>query len=69
MAGGKRGQVICATPVLSGLVAMGKQPTVLLGVAESLAELGVVERNEVFRVLTPSGGSCGWCLGTLLTLP
>jgi len=43
VAWGKRGHVICASPVFSGLVAVGEQPSVLLGVAESPAKLGVVE--------------------------
>ena len=69
MAGGERGQIICTSPVFAGLVAVGEQPRVLLGVAESLAKLGVVKWYEVFRVLSLSGGRCGWRLGPLLALP
>ena len=65
----ERGHVICASPVFSGLVAVGAQPSVLLGAAESLAKLGVVEWYEVFRVLSCGGGWCGWSLGLVLSLP
>ena len=43
VARGERGQVICACLVFSGLVAVGEQPSVVLGVAESLVKLGIVE--------------------------
>jgi len=56
VAGGERGHVICTSPVFAGLVAEGEHPSVLLGVTESLAKLGVVKWCEVFRVLSRSGG-------------
>jgi len=69
VARGERGHVICASPVFAGLVAVVEQPSVLLGVAESLPKLGVVAWYEVFRVLSRSGGWCGWCSGPFLALP
>ena len=69
MAWGERGHIICASPVLAGLPAVGAESGVLLGVAESLAKLGVVKRYEVFRALSHDGGWCGWCLGPFLPLP
>jgi len=69
VAEGERGHVICTSPVFTGFVVVGEQPSVLLGVAETLAKLGVVEWYEVYRVLRHSGGWCGWCSGPFLALP
>jgi len=69
VAGGEGGNVICASSVFPSLVAVGEQPHVPLGVAESLAKLGVVEWDEVFRVLCRGGGWCGWCSGPFCSLP
>jgi len=69
VAGGERGQVISTSPVFAGLVAVGEQPSVFLGVTQSLVKLGVVKWYKVFRVLSCSGGRCGWCSGPFLALP
>jgi len=69
VAGGERGQVVCTSPVFASLVAVGEQASIFLGVAESLAKLGVVKWYEVFRVLSRSGGWCEWCSGPFLALP
>jgi len=62
----ERGHIVCASPVLSCLVAVGVEPGVLLGVSQSLAKLSVVKRYEVF------GSSCvrvGWGVGVLEPFP
>ena len=69
MAGGEGGYVICASPVFSGLVAVWVQPSILLGVAERLAKLSVVESYEVFRIVSQGGGWCGGCSGLFLPFP
>jgi len=61
MAGGESGQIISASSELTDFVGVGVHLGVRFGVSESLAKLGVVERYEVFRVLSRSGGWCGWC--------
>jgi len=69
VAEGKGGQVICASPVFPGFVAVGVSPSVLFGVTESLAKLGIVEWYEVFRILICVGCWCGRCSGPFLLLP
>ena len=69
VAGGEGGHVICISPVVSGLVAMGIQPRVLFRVTEGLAKLYIIERYAVFRLLSRSGGWCGRCSGLFLPLP
>ena len=69
VAGGESGHARCASHVFSGLVAVGEQPSVLLGVSESLAKLDVIEWYDVFRVLSRGGGWCGWCSCPFLPLP
>ena len=69
MGGCERVKVVPALPELTGFVGVGVSLGVLLRVAERLAKSRIVERYEVFRVL-----SCGWrwsggCSGPFFTLP
>ena len=56
MARGERGHGECTSPVFTCLVAVGVQPSILLGIPKSLAKLSVVQWYEVCRVLSRSGG-------------
>jgi len=69
VAWGETGYIICTSSVFSGLVAVGDQSSVLFGVSQRLAKLGVEEGYEVFSVLSRGGGWCGWCSGPFLSLP
>jgi len=63
------GHIICTSSVFSGLLAVGEQPSILFGVSQRLAKLGVVVGYEVFRVLSRGGGWCWWCSGPFVSLP
>jgi len=68
VAGREGVEVVPPLPVLAGLVQVGEQLGVLLGVTESLAKSCIVEGYEVFRVFSRSLGRGGGCSGHFLDL-
>jgi len=65
---GEGGYVVCPPPEFPGFVRVWVELGVLLGVTERLARPRVVERYEVFRIVSRSGGRCGWCTGPFFAL-
>jgi len=69
VAGREGVEVVPPLPELAGFVRVGVQLGVFLGVAERLAKPRIVERYEVFWVLSCGCRGGGGCSGPFLTLP